>query len=296
MGANLAILMFCGGVWGLSFTLTRLVMSGGGHPLAVTFWHSAVSAATIWLILSALGRRPRIDRAFLRFAPVLGLLGGALPALLLFWAAQHLGAGVLSVCMATSPLFLIALSSALGIEPFRARRLFGLVVGLAAVWLIADPERGGAPAIWVGVAVLGALSYALEDAFISLRRPPGLPAAHALAGMMAFAALYAAPALLFVDPAPFSVSAPGLPELAFAAMIPGSLAAYGLFVHLIGRAGPVFASQVAYVVTIAGVVAGGALLGESYPPAFWAAVGLVVVGLAFGLPRPKLRGPAASGS
>lgn len=296
MRANLAILLFCGSVWGVAFTLTRVVMSGGGHPLAVTFWHAAASAALIWAGLALTGRLPRIDRAFLRFAPVLGVLGGAAPSFLLFWAAQHVGAGVLSVCMATVPLMQIGLSAALGIEPFRARRLFGLLLGLAAVWLIADPERGAAPAVWVLVATLGAFCYACEDSFIALRRPPGLSSLHALAGMTFFAALYAAPTLLFVDPAPLSLAAPGAPELAFALMVPGSLAAYGLFVHLIGRAGPVFASQVAYVVTVTGVIAGAAILDEAWPPVFWIALALIVVGLALGLPRPGLRDRTAPGS
>ncbi len=287
MGVNIAILLFCGGFWGLSFTLSRMVMAGGGHPLAVTFWHSAAMAALIWAILAVLGRAPRIDRPFLRFVPVLGVLGGAAPSFLLFLAAQNVGAGILSVCMATVPLMQIGLSALLKIEPFRARRLFGLALGLSAVWIIADPERGAAPALWVAVATLGAFSYACEDSFIALRRPPGLSSPQILAGMTLFAALYTAPALLFVDPAPLSLSAPGLPELAFALTVPGSLLAYGLFVHLIGRAGPVFASQVAYVVTIAGVLAGGAILGEEWPPAFWLGLGLIVVGLALGLPRPR---------
>ena len=84
MRLNLAMLLFCGSFWGLSFTLSRIVMGGGGHPLAVTFWHSAAMAALIWAILAALGRLPRIDRAFLRFVPVLGVLGGAAPSFLLF--------------------------------------------------------------------------------------------------------------------------------------------------------------------------------------------------------------------
>lgn len=283
MGLNVLILLFCGGFWGLSFTLTRMVMQGGGHPLAVTFWYSLTGAAMVWGALWLSGRLPRLDRRYIRFVAVLGVLGGAAPSLLLFWAAQHLGAGVLSVCMATVPLMQITLSAALGIERFRARRLLGLVIGLTAVWMIVGPD-GAAPLLWVLVAMCGGLSYALEDSFIAARRPDGVGSVQVLGGMTAFSALYTAPALLFVETAPFPWGGEARLELVFGAMALGNLFAYGAFVALITRAGPVFASQVSYVVTAAGVVFGVWVLGESHEAGFWAAAALMAVGLAFGLP------------
>ncbi|MEM7546180.1 MAG: DMT family transporter [Pseudomonadota bacterium] len=293
MIGNIAILLACGGFWGLSFTLTRIVMEdGGGHPLAITFWNTALATVIVWTLLWATGRLPRIDRSYLRFVAVLGVLGGACPSILLFWAAQHVGAGVLSVCMATVPLMQISLSAVLGIERFRLSRLFGLLMGLAAVWLIADPDDGTAPLLWVLVAIGGGLSYALEDSFIAMRRPDGPSSVQILGGMVLFAALYTAPALAFVDPAPLSLTAPGRVETAFLAMTLGGIVAYGSFVHLITRAGPVFGSQVAYVVTVSGVLCGVLLLGEEYATDFWVALALIIVGLAFGLPGGKGRSPA----
>ncbi|QIE54906.1 EamA family transporter [Pikeienuella piscinae] len=298
MGVNIAIFLSCGAFWGFSFTLMRIVMLGGGHPLAVAFWHAATASVLVWGVLWLSGWLPRIDARFIRFAATLGFLGGACPSILLFWAAQNIGAGVISVCMATVPLMQIGLSAALGIERFSARRLFGLILGLVAVWLIADPSGGAAPWFWVVVAALGGFSYACEDSFIAMKRPHDLNSAQILAGMMLFYMIYTAPALLFVDPAVLSLTAPGRVEAAFLAMVPGSLLAYGAFVNLISRAGPVFASQVAYVVTVAGVVCGAIILGESYNVVFWFALGLIVVGLALGLPggwRPRVAPDATPG-
>ena len=66
-------------------------------------------------------------------------------------------------------------------------------------------------------------------------------------------------------------------------------AAYTGYIWLLGRAGPVFASQVAYVVTIAGVFLSAWLLAESYSVWIWAALGLMMVGLALVHPRPSDR-------
>ena len=284
MKANLAILLFCGSFWGVSFTLTRIVMSEGAHPLAITFWNAAFGATVVWTLLWIFGRLPRIDSAYVKFVAVIGVLGGALPSLLLFWAAQHIGAGVLSVCMATVPLMQFALSAALGIEGFQARRLLGLAISLSAVWMIAEPNSGAAPLFWVAVAVMGGMSYACEDAFIAAKRPEGPTSIQILAGMVTAAAIYTAPFLIFVDAAPLSISAPGRIEAAFVLMTLGGLCAYGAFVRMITSAGPVFAAQVAYVVTIVGVLAGVAILGESYGASFWAAFGMIIIGPALGLP------------
>lgn len=299
MALNVIILLFCGGVWGLSFSLTRLVMQGGGHPLAVSFWYALAGGLLVWGGLGLTGRLPKLDRRYLCFVAGLGLLGGALPSLLLFWAARHVGAGVLSVCMATVPLMQIGLSAALGLERFRPLRLMGLMIGIVAVWVIANPSAApggaGAPLLWVLVAVGGALSYALEDSFIAARRPAGPDAIQILAGMTAFSALYTAPALAFVEPAPFVFGGAGRVEYIFLAMTIGNLFAYGSFVVLIGRAGPVFASQVAYLVTAMGVIFGVWLLGERYEAGFWAGLALMLVGLGFGLPGGRAAVRAATG-
>lgn len=298
MPVNLIVLLVVGSYWGGSFTLTRIVMSEGAHPLAVTFWQSAGSTLLVGAVLAALGRLPRIDRRFVRFALVIGFLGGAAPAALLYWAAAHIGAGVLSVAMATSPLMQVALTTALGIERFRMLRAVGVALGLVAVWMIADPGGEAAPAFWVAMAVLAAAFYTVEGSYIAVRRPPEAGAAQVLLGMTAASTVMTAPMLAFVEtPFPFDLAAPGRVEYAFAAFILGSPIAYGGFVWLIGRAGPVFAAQVAYVVTVAGVFAGVIFLGEGYGAGFWGALAIMLAGLALGLPggaAARLRRAAAA--
>lgn len=281
---SLALLLGVGAVWGLSFTLSRVVVSGGGHPFAIAFWQ-CLGGATI---LALLGRRPPRDAAHLRFFAVTGLLGAALPSTLVYTAAQHLSAGALSVCMALAPMAALGVCAALGIERIAASRAAGVALGLAAVWLLAAPE-GGAPAAWALLAVGAACSYAAENVWLALRRPAGLGAFDALAGILAAAALMLAPlALATGRPAPVALRAD--PVLAaFLVQMLGNLLAYGGFVALVGRSGAIFASQVAYVVTLCGVAWGAAILGETHPPAFWLAAAVMLAGLFLTLPRGEFR-------
>jgi drug/metabolite transporter (DMT)-like permease len=269
-----------GAIWGLSFTLSRTVMSEGADPVAVTFWQATLGAS----LLLASGRRPPTDRAHLVFYAIAGTLGTALPSLLINSAARHLDAGLLAMCMAMVPLLCFALCAAFGVERFDRRRGLGVAVGLAAMWLIAGPS-GGAPLLWIGAALGAAASYAVEEVYIAVRRPPASDAVTLLCGMQIAGALALAPALL-ASPEPWPLSWPaGVVEAAFAAGAVLNLVAYALFVATITREGPVFASQVAYVVTPMGVVWGMALLGERHPQGFWLALALMLAGLALGLPR-----------
>lgn len=291
MPLNVAILLGCGTWWGFSFALSRIVMEGGANPLVIAFWQSAGSAVLVWSALAVVGRLPRIDATFVRFTFVIGVLGGAAPGVLLYWAVAHVGAGVLSVCMATVPLMQFGFSAVLGLERARPVRFAGLALGMIAVWIIAQPDSGAAPVFWVAVAIIAGFSFVLEEAFIAARKPPDLGPAATMAGMVATSAILLAPALLFAaEPFPFEIASPGAREAALGAFILGSPIIYGGFVLLIMRAGPVFSAQVSYVVTLAGVAGGVLFLGEGYGGAFWGALGLMIVALALGLPGGRAIG------
>ena len=280
-----AMLIGIGVLWGLSFTLSRLIVGGGAHPVSVAFLHAVMGCAG----LSALGFRPRRDGASLRFYAIAGLTGTALPSVLVLVAAQHVAAGVLSVCMAMAPILCLAFCAALGVERFEARRAAGLAAGLAAVGLIAAPG-GTAPTLWALLAVAAAASYAGEEVYIAVRRPPDAHPFALLAGMQGAAALYLAP-LWLASGAPWPLSgAWSAAEAAFFLKLVGDMLAYGGFVALIGLSGPIFASQVAYVVVASGVGWGVMVLGERHPDGFWLALALMAAGLALTLPQPRRKG------
>lgn len=291
MALHVVLLLIIGGYWGFTFVLSRIVMSTGADPFAVSFWQSAIGGVLVWAGMWAVGRLPRVDGRFIRFSLVVGVLGGAAPSVLLFAAAAHVEAGVLAVCMATVPLLQFGLSAMLRVEPFRALRMAGLVLGLISVWIIASPDTGAAPFLWVFLALLAAVCYTAEEMFIAIRRPPDLNPASVFGGMIVASAVFTAP-VAFTSGAgfAFSFTTPGIAELSFVLLVVGGPVAYGGFVYLIMRAGPVFAAQVSYIVTASGVIAGVVLLDESYKAGFWAAMVLMIAALALGLPKWRSAG------
>jgi len=69
-------------------------------------------------------------------------------------------------------------------------------------------------------------------------------------------------------------------------------AVYTTYVWMVGKTGPVFAGQVSYLVTGFGVLWSMFLLGERYTGWIWAALGLMVLGLALVQPRDNLEDAA----
>jgi drug/metabolite transporter (DMT)-like permease len=251
--------------------------------VALAFWQTALGAVALLL----LGRRPRLDAAHLKFYAVSGLLGSALPSWLVAMAAQSLSAGVMAVAMAMAPLLCLGLVTAIGIERFSLRRVGGLALGLGAVVLIAGPLGGaGVPLGALLMAIGAACSYATEDVYIAIGRPPASGPFTLLSGMLVAASVYLVPGWLLAGgglPLPLSVAAAtGWAALGIMAL--GNLLAYGGFVALIGRVGPLFASQVSYVIVAAGVLWGMAVLGEQHATGFWLALALMLAGLTLARP------------
>jgi drug/metabolite transporter (DMT)-like permease len=77
----------------------------------------------------------------------------------------------------------------------------------------------------------------------------------------------------------------GIPEGAMIAVAAVTLLDYFFITLLILWAGPVFTSQAAYIVTLAGIVWGIVVFHESHSPWIWAAICTLMLGLKLVRPR-----------
>ena len=82
---------------------------------------------------------------------------------------------------------------------------------------------------------------------------------------------------------------PGTVEWAIVGMAAINAVAYGLFIYLITYAGPVFATQVAYLVTIFGVAWGMVIFDERHSVWIWLSLAVMLAGLAMVRPRKHER-------
>lgn len=275
-------LVSIGMCWGAAGPLSKLAMSTGHHPIGVAFWNVTLGAClTTTALLLTRGRLP-LSRRHLFFFSCCGLLGRALPSSLNYAAFAHLPVGVVVMINATTPMMTFLIALMIQIETIDVRRLVGLGLGTTAVMLIVLPGTSlpsPEQAAWVVLPVVVSLCYAGESVYIAKARPPDCDALTTMCGITWGAFIALAPAVTAWDAWPHAEMI-GPPEIAIAAGAVLHLGAYFGFVWLIGRAGPVFATQVGYIVTGTGVVLGIIVYGERHAAWVWLALALIFAGLA----------------
>ena len=291
----LAALLALGAGWGLTLPLVRIAVSDGYRHFGIIFWQLVIGVLLLGLLTGARGLKMRWSARHLRLYLVIAALGTLLPNAASFEAARHLPAGVMSILISMVPIFALPVALLWGLERFEWRRAAGLVLGLGAVALIAAPGAGlpgAAAAAFVPFVLFAAFCYALEAGYVARYGTLDIDPVRTLLG----ASLVGLPVALalalatgqFIDPfGPW-----GAPDGAVAAASVIHTLVYAGYVWLVGRAGSVFASQVAYLVTIFGVLFAIVLLGERYSGWIWAALILMLGGLR--LVQPRLKDPLAA--
>lgn len=283
-----ALLLLMGVLWGLALSLAKIGVQAGGHPIGMGLWQVGTSSTLMLILLLLKGRRPVFRTDIARFGLICGGFGVAFPSIALFWCALYLPAGVVAIAFASMPLFTYSLSVIFKIEPAKGRRLFGVMLGLVAMGLLVLPESalpspGLAP--WVLLALLASVSMSIENTYAGGYRPPDV-------GSLELSFIRQGTGILFLLPLAFYTGTSlalfepwGVAQ--YAATGNGLLSgiAFALLLYVINTAGPVFASQTAYVITLAGVAWGMLLFGETHSLYIWASLSLALVGI--GMVRPQ---------
>lgn len=286
----LIVLILGGAAWGATQPLAKTAVSEGYRHFGILFWQLVIGAAVLGL-LCLLRRTPlRFGRRDLIVYSLIALVGSVLPGISSYSAAVHLPSGVLSILLSTVPMLAFPIALALGHEGFRWRRLAGLSLGFCGILLLTLPEASlprDVATIWVLVALLSSLFYAMEGNLVASMGTNGLDPVQVLCGASLIGAVITLPLALasgqFIDPrGPW-----GAPDMAIVASSLLHAAAYTGYVWLVGRAGPVFAVQISYLVTLFGVTWAMLFLNETYSSWFWAALAVMLAGLMLVQPRPK---------
>ena len=283
------IFMLCMGIlWGVSFSVAKIAINAGATPIGVAFWQ-AVIASILLLTYTLARRRPLpLGSEQIRLYIVIGLLGSAIPSVCFYLATPHLPAGILAITVTLVPILTYCLALILKLERMAWRRVTGIIFGACAILLLVAPEsslpsRSAVP--WLLLACVSSLCYASENILLARWKMTGLGPIRIACGMNIAAALILLPVAisndaLFLPKFPFGVIEWTVVGLGLITTI-----AYTMFVMTIERAGPLFASQVGYVVTLAGVFWGMLLFGESHSAWVWVSLLTMLAGLALVSPR-----------
>ncbi len=278
-------------VWALTFPFTKIAVLGGYRTFGITFLSSSLTIVLLAVVVGLRGSGLPLHWPALWRYVMSAALGTVVFAGTTYKAAEHLPAGVITVCMATLPLVSFFLSLALRMERATLGRVAGLALGLTGVLLIALPETSlpdPASAIFIPVAILSVVSFAVEGIVLGRYGRGGLDPLQLLLGSAVVAVLMTAPIAWATGTLRLPQGAFGAAEWAIVGSAVANTAAYAGYFWIVGRAGPVFAAQTSYLVTGFGVVWSMLLLGETYSSWIWAGLVVILSGMALVLPKPRL--------
>ena len=284
-------LLSMGTIWGLGFALAKLAGENGAHPIGLVLWETIGSGALLLIVCAMLGRYPRRQWSYLRYYLINGLLGFAIPGPLLFWIAPHLPVGVLTLMIPMAPLLTYVLILVMRTERFDVWRACGVLLGFVGVGLIVLPE-GSLPEPgligWVLLGLGASCFYALQNLYIALRSPPDADVLTQTTGMLILGGLTAIPFAAALDGFLWPVFPMTIAVEAAAAMLLINAAMMLIFVWVVRTIGPVFASQTANVIVLAGVFWGWIIFDEILSPWVWGAICAMAIGVALVTLRPAV--------
>lgn len=293
--ANFAAVAVLGFIWGGTFMITKLALESFS-PAWVAAGRLAFAAAVLGSIWAWRGGalHPRISGSpwetgapsgpgRLPFIVAIGLLNSVVPFGLLAWGQQYVTSAFAGVSMAAIALFVLPLAHFfVPGERLSLRRILGFAIGFAGVALLLGGDlfrsSGDPMENWGRLACLGAtLSYAVSS-ILTRRCPPVDPVALAASTTLVGAGV-ALPLALLISGLPAAPGALALGALVLLGVVPTALANQ-LRISVVRSAGPTFMSLTNYQVPVWAMIFGALLMGEQLPSALFAALGLILAGLA----------------
>ncbi|MEP4197584.1 MAG: DMT family transporter [Aliishimia sp.] len=285
-----ALIIFGAG-WGFTQPMTKLAVSEGYQQFGLIFWQMAIGVVIMTPIALLCRTSLPLGWSQLRTYVVIALIGSLLPNTVTYQAAVHLPSGVLSILLSMVPIFAFPIALFLGLDRFEWRRFVGLLFGLSAILLLVFPSADlsrALPVLWVLIALTSGMFYAFEGNYVAKWGTSGLNPLQVLWGASIVGAIISCPVAIasgqWIDPRPPYA----IPDIAMIASSTVHVFVYVGYVWLVSRAGPVFAVQISYLVTLFGVFWAWLILGEGYPPLVWASLVLMMFGMALVQPRAGL--------
>jgi drug/metabolite transporter (DMT)-like permease len=275
----LSILML-GLIWGGTFMVVAIALEGYG-PLTVACARTTLGAVTLLLLVVVLRRPLPEGRRVWAYLAVIGTLNTALPFALLSWGQQYVPSAFAGISMAVLPLIVLPLAHLFSDEKMSARKTFGVILGFIGALVLIGPGAfdfsEGSLALPQLACIGASMSYAVSS--VLTRRCPPIDSITMAALTLVVGAICLIPAMLAFEGLPTWVDGRAAPAIIFLGLIPTAFAAL-LRVTTIRTAGSVFMTLVNYQVPVWSMIFGAWILSEVLPLRFFAALALILCGLA----------------
>ncbi|ARU00368.1 DMT family transporter [Yoonia vestfoldensis] len=270
-----------GVIWGATFMVVAIALEGYG-PLTVACARTTLGAGAMLALMVVLRRPlPAFTPQMRAYLLAIGLFNTAVPFALLSWGQQYVPSAFAGISMAALPLFVLPLAHLFSDEKLHLRSALGVVIGFCGAVVLIGPGVLRIGTGWEPLGQLACLAAALSYAVSSIltRRCPPIDPITMTALLLGIGAAALIPAMLIVEGIPGPAAPRPMLAIIFLGVVPTALAAL-LRVATIRSAGAVFMTLVNYQVPVWSMLFGVLVLQELLPLRFFAALALILLGLA----------------
>ena len=271
-----------GSLWGGIPSLAKYVTLSGVPATSYAFWVHTI-AAVLLLSVNRL-RRDELPFRHLGLYLICGMTGSAIPQILLYYGIKDFSAGLMSILIALTPICTYLLAVALHAERRHKLKTAGVLMGFVGAVLIILPDTDVdvfTPTKAIVFCLVMPLMYAICTVYAARFRPADLDTLPFCTGMLISAAIALFGIVLVTEPLH-----PLWKQLDLAGVLivyHGIITAIGymVFFWLVKNAGPLFSSQVTYIITVVGIAIGAYVYNEVLSLLVWISTGLIFLGTAF---------------
>lgn len=220
---------------------------------------------------------PKARRAYLS-----GALGAYGAMLLIYWAAQYVPSGIISVLFGLSPLVTALLAQPLlGERSFTRMRLIGMLVGLAGLVAIFGGSFVLGPATMAGLTALCAAVLLQSLSLVLIKRhAAAIPSLSVTSGALLIATpLFFLTWLAFDHRPPAELPARAVASIVYLGIV-GSLVGFTLFFYVLKHVSAHGSALITLVTPVFALLLGAFVNHEHLGARVWAGASLVLLGLA----------------
>jgi drug/metabolite transporter (DMT)-like permease len=276
--------------WGIPYLFIRVAVVDL-DPLIVAFGRTAIGG----LLLLPLALRSRALQPLLPHWKIL-LIYTAVeiigPWFLLGHAETRLNSSTTGLIIAVVPIVAAIILTVMGLDRLDARRISGLVIGLAGVALLVGLDVRLDDFVAIGQLLLVVLGYAIGPIIIS-RRLADLPSLGVVTASLLISAAAYTPFTPLVWPDRWT--APAVGSVVVLAVICTATAFLVMFA-LIAEAGPARMTLITYISPAVAILLGAIVLGEPLTVGLAIGFPLVILGSVLGTWRSSPRAPTVVGA
>ena len=281
LAGELALLLLLATLWGASYSFIKLGVATIA-PITLIAARTLIAGVLLLGIMRWRGIKMPRDRAtWSRFA-IQACLNSVIPWTLIAWGERFVDAGLATILNSAAPIFTFLFTAVVTRhEALTARKLIGVVVGMAGILLIVGVsalDHVGQQLLAEIAIVIATVCYACGAIFS--RGFKGLdPMAPAAGSLLSGTAMLIPLSLVFERPWTSAPSAASILALLALAVF-STAAAFVIYFRLIQTLGSVGTTAQAYLRVPIGVALSVAFLGETLAPTAWVGLACVIPGVA----------------